>query len=72
MDCIRENINPEIFLHKNLSNIPNLFDKENDQLFDGDDLIESKVELLISFGGDGTLLDLLRCCGLMLRADYKI
>ena len=24
------------------------------------------------FGGDGTLLDLLRCCGLMLRADYKI
>ena len=57
LDCVRENINPEIFLHKNLSNIPNLFDKENDQLFDGDDLIESKVELLISFGGDGTLLD---------------
>ena len=57
LDCIRNEMSPEIFLHKNLAYIPNLYKKGIDQLFDGDDLIYSNVDLLISFGGDGTLLD---------------
>jgi NAD+ kinase len=56
LDCIRKEINPNIFLHKNLADIPGLY-KASDVLFDGEDLINSKVDLLISFGGDGTLLD---------------
>ena len=57
LDCIRKEMSPEIFLHKNLAHIPNLYKKDTDYLFDGDDLINSNVDLLISFGGDGTLLD---------------
>ena len=31
--------------------------EKDDLVFDGEELINSKVDLLISFGGDGTLLD---------------
>jgi len=57
VDCIRKEINPQIFLFKELVNIPALFIEKDDLIFGEDDLINSKVDLLISFGGDGTLLD---------------
>ena len=57
VDCIREEIAPKLLLHENLVNIPSLYDPAKDQVFSGSDLISSSVELLISFGGDGTLLD---------------
>ena len=57
VDCIRKEINPQIFLFKELVNIPSLYIEKDDLVFGGDELINSKVDLLISFGGDGTLLD---------------
>ena len=57
VDCIRKEINPQIFLFKELVNIPALFIEKDDLIFGEEDLINSKVDLLISFGGDGTLLD---------------
>ena len=57
VDCIRKEINPQIFLYKELVNIPSLYVEKDDLVFGGEELINSKVDLLISFGGDGTLLD---------------
>jgi NAD+ kinase len=57
VDCIRKEINPQIFLYKELVNIPSLYFEKDDLVFGGEELINSKVDLLISFGGDGTLLD---------------
>ncbi len=57
VNCIRKEITPQIFLFKELIEIPNLFIEDDDLMFGGDDLINSNVDLLISFGGDGTLLD---------------
>ena len=57
IDCIRKEISPKLFLHENLVDVPSIFNSDSDHVFSGDDLISSSVELLISFGGDGTLLD---------------
>tara|TARA_B100001287_G_scaffold109076_1_gene91939 strand:- start:4962 stop:5843 length:882 start_codon:yes stop_codon:yes gene_type:complete len=57
VDCIRTEINPKIYLHSKLDKIPDLFVVGKDATFDGYDLINLNVDLLISFGGDGTLLD---------------
>ena len=55
---LREKTNAELYFHDNLFEHKNIFmENLGDKLFKGDDLIHNAVDILISFGGDGTFLD---------------
>ena len=48
----------QLYFHHNLFEHKNIFmENLGDKLFKGDDLIQNAVDILISFGGDGTFLD---------------
>ena len=51
-----EELDAKIFIHKGLKNY-NIFQNTSIKIFDESDIISSDIDLLISFGGDGTLLD---------------
>ena len=55
---LREKTNAELYFHYNLFEHKNIFmENLGDKLFKGDDLIHNALDILISFGGDGTLLN---------------
>ena len=47
VNCIRKEITPQIFLFKELIEIPNLFIEDDDLMFGGDDLINSNFILIL-------------------------
>jgi len=51
-----EELDAKIFIHKGLKNY-NIFQNTSIKIFDESDISSSDIDLLISFGGDGTLLD---------------
>ena len=58
VSSIRIKINADLLFHQNLEDYNQLFSTHmNEQIFAGHDLIKNPVDLLISFGGDGTFLD---------------
>ena len=58
VSSIREKINAKLYFHQNLKSYNQLFScNKNEKIFGGNDLINNPVDLLISFGGDGTFLD---------------
>ena len=58
VSSIRNKVNADLFFHQNLEIHNQLFSShESGHIFADDDLIKNPVDLLISFGGDGTFLD---------------
>ena len=58
VSSIRNKVNADLFFHQNLEIYNQLFSShESEHIFADDDLIKNPVDLLISFGGDGTFLD---------------
>ena len=57
IDALNKELSPEIFFHDSLKVYTSLVDKLNISFFGDQDLVKNKIDLLISFGGDGTLLD---------------
>ena len=54
---LKNELSPQLFIHKSLKEHSSLIERFNIKFFDGQDLIVNGIDLLISFGGDGTLLD---------------
>ena len=55
VSSIKNKINADLFFHHNLGIYNQLFSSnKSEQIFGDDDLIKNPVDLLISFGGDGT------------------
>jgi len=54
---LKNELSPQLFIHKSLEEHSSLIERFNIKFFDGQDLIVNGIDLLISFGGDGTLLD---------------
>ncbi len=54
---LKDELNPQLFIHQSLDEYSTLIDRFNINFFDGQDLLVNGIDLLISFGGDGTLLD---------------
>ena len=57
IDTLNKELSPEIFFHDSLKVYDSLVNKLNISFFGDQDLVKNKIDLLISFGGDGTLLD---------------
>ena len=58
VSSIRNKVNADLFFHQNLKIYNQLFSShKSEHIFADDDLIKTPVDLLISFGGDGTFLD---------------
>ena len=57
IDALNTELSPEIFFHDSLKVYDSLVNKLNISFFGDQDLVKNKIDLLISFGGDGTLLD---------------
>lgn len=57
IDALNKELNPEFFFHDSLKVYTSLVDKLKISFFGDQDLVKNKIDLLISFGGDGTLLD---------------
>ena len=54
---LKRELNSQLFIHQSLEKYSSLIERFNINFFDGQDLLENEIDLLISFGGDGTLLD---------------
>ena len=54
---LKDELNPHLFIHQSLEEHHSLIERFNINFFDGQDLLTKRIDLLISFGGDGTLLD---------------
>ena len=54
---LKDELNPQLFIHQSLEEHSSLIQRFNIIFFDGQDLLSNEIDLLISFGGDGTLLD---------------
>ena len=54
---LKDELNPQLFIHQSLEEHSSLIERFNIIFFDGQDLLANEIDLLISFGGDGTLLD---------------
>ena len=54
---LRDELNIKLFIHISLKEHSTLIERFNINFFDGQDLLANGIDLLISFGGDGTLLD---------------
>ena len=54
---LKSELQSEVFIHENLKDIPDIYDSVKDQLFNSNTNIAECIDLLVSFGGDGTLLD---------------
>lgn len=54
---LKSELNPQLFIHQSLEKYSSLIERFNINFFDGQDLLANEIDLLISFGGDGTLLD---------------
>ena len=54
---LKDELNSQLFIHKSLKEHSSLIERFNINFFDGQDLLANGIDLLISFGGDGTLLD---------------
>ncbi len=59
VSSLREKVNADLYFHKNLTNHNNLFNStdQKERIFGDNDLLKIPVDILISFGGDGTFLD---------------
>ena len=57
INALNIELSPEIFFHDSLKVYTSLVNKLNISFFADQDLVKNKIDLLISFGGDGTLLD---------------
>ena len=57
IDALNKELSPEFFFHDSLKVYASLVNKLNISFFGDQDLVKNKIDLLISFGGDGTLLD---------------
>ena len=57
IEALNKELSPEIFFHDSLKVYTSLVNKLNISFFGDQDLVKNKIDLLISFGGDGTLLD---------------
>lgn len=58
VSSIRNKINADLYFHQNLKNYNQLFlANKSEEIFADHDLLKTPVDLLISFGGDGTFLD---------------
>ena len=57
IDALNKELGPEFFFHDSLKVYTSLVNKLNISFFGDQDLVKNKIDLLISFGGDGTLLD---------------
>ena len=54
---LKDELNPQLFIHQSLAEHSSLIEKFKINFFDDQDLLANGIDLLISFGGDGTLLD---------------
>ena len=54
---LKTELNPQLFIHQSLEEYSSLIERFNINFFNGQDLLLNEMDLLISFGGDGTLLD---------------
>ena len=54
---LKDELNTKLFIHRSLKKHSSLIERFNINFFDGQDLLANGIDLLISFGGDGTLLD---------------
>ena len=54
---LKTELNPQLFIHQSLEEHFSLIERFNINFFNGQDLLLNEMDLLISFGGDGTLLD---------------
>ena len=54
---LKDELNPQLFIHQSLEEHYSLIERFNINFFNGQDLLVNRIDLLISFGGDGTLLD---------------
>ena len=54
---LKDELNIKLFIHISLKEHSILIERFNINFFDGQDLLANGIDLLISFGGDGTLLD---------------
>ena len=54
---LKTELNPQLFIHQSLEEHSSLIERFNINFFNGQDLLLNEMDLLISFGGDGTLLD---------------
>jgi NAD+ kinase len=57
IEALNKELSPEFFFHDSLKVYASLVNKLNISFFGDQDLVKNKIDLLISFGGDGTLLD---------------
>lgn len=57
IDALNKELSPEFFFHDSLKVYTSLVDNLKISFFGDQDLVKNKIDLLISFGGDGTLLD---------------
>tara|TARA_B100000768_G_scaffold136510_1_gene127465 strand:- start:6678 stop:7559 length:882 start_codon:yes stop_codon:yes gene_type:complete len=56
-ETLKDELNTKLFIHISLKKHSSLIERFNIDFFDGQDLLANGIDLLISFGGDGTLLD---------------
>ena len=56
-ETLKDELNTKLFIHISLKKHSSLIERFNINFFDGQDLLANGIDLLISFGGDGTLLD---------------
>ena len=54
---LKDELNPQLFIHQSLEEHSSFIERFNINFFNGQDLLANGIDLLISFGGDGTLLD---------------
>ena len=50
---LKDELNPQLFIHQSLEEYSSLIERFNIIFFDGQDLLANEMDLLISFGGDG-------------------
>ena len=55
--CLIIELNANIYIYHKLKNHKSILDHFDIKFFNSQDVISGKIDLLISFGGDGTLLD---------------
>ena len=55
--CLIIELNANIYVYQKLKNHKSILDHFDIKFFNSHDVISGKIDLLISFGGDGTLLD---------------
>ena len=54
---LKDELNPQLFIHQSLEEHSSLIERFNINFFNGQDVLANGIDLLISFGRDGSLLD---------------